>query len=149
MFQDEDELKQTWTKQGVQPELQDRLMRRIKLHARPGAQVGPFVIGDQPTRRASTVLKDWRSYGGKSEENATSAVVSVNDYQIQVKLADGRAVWLEMEGDLVRVHAQCADHETDVSVEIGRDGLRLYSDATRPALATMIPALSNIAGSAS
>ena len=42
----EQALRETWTAQGVAPERQDELIAGIAAKAEPGAQVGPFVLGE-------------------------------------------------------------------------------------------------------
>jgi hypothetical protein len=45
MDQAEKELRELWTRQGVPQERQDEIIRDIEEKAKPGAKIGPFILG--------------------------------------------------------------------------------------------------------
>lgn len=77
------------------------------------------------------MLADWRSVGDKDvPANPQKATLSVTAHRIDLKLADGRSVWIEMEEGRLRVHAYTSPehHDAPMNVDVLTDGFDLLAE---------------------
>ena len=46
----EKEMREVWTREGVSKERQDKIIREVEEKAKPGAQIGPFIMPEKVNR---------------------------------------------------------------------------------------------------
>ena len=79
---------------------------------------------------ARLMLSDWRSESNETDPEPLAAEISVTPHRIDLKLDDGRSIWIEAEDGKLRIHAYtlAEHHDGPMNVDILRDGFELAAD---------------------
>jgi hypothetical protein len=79
---------------------------------------------------ARLVLSDWRSESDGADAAPLPASISVTEYRIDLKLDDGRSIWIEAEDGKLRIHAYTIEdrHDGPINVDVLSDGFDLAAD---------------------
>lgn len=89
---------------------------------------------DGKTQTIAFGLNDWQSEDGEVPANPSHGIISLDSTRIDLQLADGRSLWIEMQDGVLRVHGyvpEATGHHSPANLDIRKDGFTFFAEELR------------------